>query len=96
MQPVLQACGESWNHISTGTTMKTFLLLVTWFTPGEPTTNYQTVFNSSETCETARLQIIKDAERVSQDLSDRYRQSGAPPQIAAMSAPRVSAVCVAQ
>ena len=36
----------------TGSGLKAFLLLVTWFTPGQPTTNYQAVFGSPETCET--------------------------------------------
>jgi hypothetical protein len=100
MQPVLQACGQNWDHVAKGTAMKAFLLLVTWFTPGQPTINYQTPFSSSETCETARLQVIKDAERMKQDLFDRYRQSNLPPMVgtsfAAAAAPSVSAVCVAQ
>jgi hypothetical protein len=31
--------------------MKVFLLLVTWFTPGQPTSNYQVTFSSLEACE---------------------------------------------
>ena len=79
-----------------GDVLKAFLLLVTWFTPGQPTTNYQTAFSSSESCEVARLQVIKDAERAKQELFDRYRQANMPPMMAAAGAPSVSAVCVAQ
>src|SRR6266704_1979485 len=99
MQPVLQACGGSWDHISTGTAMKTFVLLVTWFTPGQPSTNYQVAFNSPETCEAARLKVITDAQRVRQDKIDQASRSALREQmaiLAEMKTPSVSAVCVAQ
>ena len=73
--------------------MKAFLLLVTWFTPGQPTTNYQVAFISSETCEAARLQVIKDAERVKQEVIQNHSALGI---MAASTAPSVSAACVAQ
>jgi hypothetical protein len=79
--------------------LKTFLLLVTWFTPGQPTTNYQVAFNSPETCEAARLKVITDAQRVRQDKIDQASRSVLGQQMAVaaeMSAPSVSAVCVAQ
>ena len=99
VQPVLQACGESWDHLSTGTAMKAFLLLVTWFTPGQPTTNYQVVFNAPEICEAARIKVINDAQRVRQEKIEQASRSvlGQEMVIAAeMAAPSVSAVCVAQ
>lgn len=100
VQPVLQACGESWDHSSTGTAMKTFLLLVTWFTPGQPTTNYQVAFNAPEICEAARIKVINDAQRVRQEKIDQASRSPMGGQqmatLAEMSAPSVSAVCVAQ
>jgi len=99
VQPVLQACGEAWDHISTGAPMKTFLLLVTWFTPGQPTTNYQVVFNAPEICEAARVKVVNDAQRVKQEQIDQASRSpmGAEmAELARMSAPSVSAVCVAQ
>lgn len=79
--------------------MKAFLLLVTWFTPGQPTTNYQVTFNSSETCEAAQLKVVNDAQRVRQDNIDQASRSILGQQMAVaaeMSAPSVSAVCVAQ
>jgi hypothetical protein len=53
-------------------------------------------FSSSETCEAARLKVIKDAERVKQDLFERYRQSDVPAEAAAVNALSVLAVCVDQ
>jgi hypothetical protein len=79
--------------------MKTFLLLVTWFTPGQATTNYQVAFSSPETCEAARLKVIDDAQRVRQDKIDQASRSVLGQQMviaAEMSAPSASAVCVAQ
>jgi hypothetical protein len=73
--------------------MKGFLLLVTWFTPGQPTSHYQETFSSLEACEGARLQVIKDAERVRQGM---VRAAPSDFSIAALSAPSVSAVCAAQ
>jgi hypothetical protein len=75
--------------------MKVFMLLVTWFTPGQPTTSYQVTFSSAETCDAARLQVIRDAERLKQETKNRY--SGFPAEegalFAAGSTPSVSAVC---
>jgi hypothetical protein len=72
-----------------------FLLLVTWFVNNQPPSNYQVIFPSSEACEAARLQVLKDAERMRQDKID---QAGGfvPGKLAGMSAPKVSAVCVTQ
>jgi hypothetical protein len=96
-QPILQACGDSLEegHHS----MKTFLMLVTVFTPGQPTTNYQVTFSSSDSCEAARLQVINDAQRARQTKYDEALRSGVPQPMAALqatNAPSVSAVCVAQ
>jgi hypothetical protein len=36
------------------TSMKTFVLLVTWMVSGRPPSSYRTIFNSGEACEAAR------------------------------------------
>ena len=46
--------------------MMAFLLLVTWLGYAQPPSNYQVEFSSNEVCETARLKLIKDAERIGQ------------------------------
>jgi hypothetical protein len=56
-------------------------------------------FNSPETCEAARLSVINDTQRVRQDEIDHASQSVFGQDMAVMaemSAPTVSAVCVAQ
>jgi hypothetical protein len=84
--------------------MKTFLLLVTWLAYNQTASNYQVLFNSNEACEAARLQLIKDAERIGQAILERAtaqdRQIGAGNKTslvmaAIANAPSVSAVCVA-
>jgi hypothetical protein len=85
--------------------MKAFLLLVTWLAYDQPPSHYQVPFNSNETCEAARQQLIKDAERIRQAMIDRATAQD--PQIgsgnktsllmaAIANAPYVSAVCVAE
>jgi hypothetical protein len=79
--------------------VKTILLLVTIFTPGQATTNYQVAFSSPDTCEAVRLQVINDAKRARQSQYDETLQSGVPRPLAALQAtasPSVSAVCVVQ
>src|SRR5262249_43204530 len=80
-----------------------FLLLVTWLAYGQPPDHYQVPFSSNEACEAARLQLIKDAERIGQSMIERAsaqdRQIGSNNKtslvMAAISnAPYVSAVCV--
>jgi hypothetical protein len=44
--------------------MKAFLLLVTWFASNQTPSHYQVQFSSNQTCEAARQQLIKDAERI--------------------------------
>ena len=51
--------------------MMTFLLLVTWLAYGQPPSDYQVPFSSNEACEAARLQLIKDAERIGQAMIER-------------------------
>jgi hypothetical protein len=51
--------------------MKAFLLLVTWLASNQPPSHYQVQFSSSETCEAARQQLIKDAERIGQAMIER-------------------------
>jgi hypothetical protein len=81
--------------------MMVFLLLVTWL--GQPPSHYQVEFSSNEACEAARLQLIKDAERIGQSMIERAtaqdRQIGSNNKTALLmaaisNAPYVSAVCV--
>ena len=51
--------------------MMAFLLLVTWLSYGQPPSDYQVPFSSNEACEAARLQLIKDAERIGQAMIER-------------------------
>ena len=51
--------------------MMAFLLLVTWLAYGQPASDYQVPFSSNEACEAARLQLIKDAERIGQSMIER-------------------------
>ena len=51
--------------------MKAFLLLVTWFASNQTPSHYQVQFSSNETCEAARQQLIKDAERIRQTMNER-------------------------
>jgi hypothetical protein len=51
--------------------MMAFLLLVTWLGYAQPPSHYQVEFSSNEACEAARLQLIKDAERIGQAMIDR-------------------------
>jgi hypothetical protein len=74
--------------------MKTILLLVTWLTHGQPASNYQVTFSTLETCDAARLQVMKDAARIRQE-----QVAGLPQELARLQGPTlpsVSAVCVAQ
>jgi hypothetical protein len=72
-----------------------FLLLVTWFVNNQPPSNYQVTFSSSEACGAARLQVLKEAERMRQDEIDRARGTGLG-KLAGLGATSVSAVCVTQ
>jgi hypothetical protein len=83
--------------------MMTFLLLVTWLAYGQSPSDYQVPFSSNEACEAARLQLIKDAERIGQAMIERAtaqdRQIGGNNKTALLmaaisNAPYVSAVCV--
>jgi hypothetical protein len=80
-----------------------FLLMVTWLTYNQPPSNYQVPFRSAEACEAARLQVLKDAERMRQDMLERLtresQQFNVPRQMVGLqmqTAPSVSAVCVNQ
>jgi len=83
--------------------MMAFLLLVTWLAYNQPPDHYQVPFVSNEACEAARLQLIKDAERIGQSMIERAsaqdRQIGSNNKTslvmaAIANAPYVSAVCV--
>ena len=82
--------------------MKAFLLLVTWLAYNQPSDHYQVPFSSNEACEAARLQLIKDAERIGQlmieraNAQDRLGSNNKTSLVMAAiaNAPYVSAVCV--
>ena len=83
--------------------MTAFLLLVTWLSSAQPPSHYEVEFNSNEACEAARLQLIKDAERIRQSMiagaTAQDRQIGSNNKTALLmaaisNAPYVSAVCV--
>jgi hypothetical protein len=46
---------------------------VTWLAFGQPPSHYQIPFSSNEACEAARLQLIKDAERIGQSMGNRWK-----------------------
>jgi hypothetical protein len=46
----------------------TWILLVTWITPGQPTTSYQTQFSSQQTCTAARDEVLKSALAMRQQM----------------------------
>ena len=73
---------------------KKFLMLVTWVTPYQPTTNYQVVFDSQASCQDARVQIMRDAERMRKEIIDNAPDK----EIGQMYSMQisVSAVCVPQ
>jgi hypothetical protein len=56
--------------------MMAFLLLVTWLGYVQPPSHYQVEFSSNEACEAARLQLIKDAERIRQSMIERATEQG--------------------
>ena len=51
--------------------MMAFLLLVTWLSSAQPPSHYEVEFSSNEACEAARLQLIKDAERIGRSMIER-------------------------
>jgi hypothetical protein len=56
--------------------VKVTLLLVTWIAVGQPPSSYQVPFTSSEACEAARIALMRDAQRVSNEL---ILPNGVPP-----------------
>jgi hypothetical protein len=97
------ACKDSKSQAAGGRSAQGFLLLVTWLVKNQPSNTTQVTFNSMEACETARLQVMKDAEHMKQEkLQTVTRESqnsadAADARLsAALTAPSVSAVCVAQ
>jgi hypothetical protein len=99
----IAASGSTGRTHAQKVTVVTFLLLVTWLAYGQPPSDYQVPSTSNEACEAARLQLIKDAERIGQAMIERAnaqdRQIGgnnktALSMAAISNAPYVSAVCV--
>jgi hypothetical protein len=83
--------------------MTAFLLLVTWLSSAQLPSHYEVEFSSNEACQAARLQLIKDAERIRQTMIEganaQDRQIGSNNKTALLmaaisNAPYVSAVCV--
>ena len=96
---MLLACHDTWPDLPGGQArqpLRHTLLLVTWFTPDQPTTSYQVHFGSSEACNAARAQVLKDADRMKNEKVTLGQQTGLPPQMAGLASPSVSAVCVQQ
>ena len=83
---MLLACHDAWPDLpgTSEATPKAHLLLVTWFTPGQPTTSYQVNFGSSEACDVARAQVLKDADRMKNEKVTLGRQTGLPPEMAGL------------
>jgi len=82
--------------------LKTFLLLVTWFVHGQQPSSYQASFTSAETCEAAKAEVLKDAERLKRETIEKSiaqaRIVGIPDDMAIAGArvPSVVASCVKQ
>jgi hypothetical protein len=81
-------------------TSKPVALLVTWFVYNQPPSSYQAKFDSAESCETARLKVNQEQQRleaaaIAQNEALKAQWAGrgvvGPPDI-----PRVTAVCAAQ
>jgi len=81
--------------------MKGIILLVTWFVYGQATNSYQIAFRSTEACEAARDLLLKEPERLVDEISRRRTTSTASPSLLVETkdfparSPLVSAVCVA-
>jgi hypothetical protein len=58
-RPQCDGAGRNGSQASV-TSMKTFVLLVTWIVSNQPPSSYQTTFNSAEACEAARNAILAD------------------------------------
>jgi hypothetical protein len=69
--------------------MKAYMLLVTIMVPQQPPSSYQVAFESQATCETARVKVLNDMERVRQEtLANSLIGRGTP-------LPSAMAVCAA-
>jgi hypothetical protein len=91
------------DETETEAVMKTIILLVTWFVPGQPATSYQSAFSSAEACEAARVAVFAEATRLKaqrdQNAIEQARATNNSPAFflaAAPPAPTVTAVCMAQ
>jgi hypothetical protein len=74
----------------------TWILLVTWITPGQPTTSYQKQFSSQQTCAAARDEVLKSALALRQQM---FADAGGNQNlqiVVSMKYPYASAVCSAQ
>jgi hypothetical protein len=100
VEPILHWCQDRWPEPEEATmeTMK-FLLLVTWIAHNQPPSNYQVPFSTGQACELARLQVLKDADRMRKERLESATandRGGVLAMNAVTTAPSVSAVCVAQ
>jgi hypothetical protein len=77
-----------------------YVLLITWFYYGQPPVISREEFNTPAACETARLRILDDGNRMKREaLTAEASQSGNGDLAAAASGPiypTVSAVCFAK
>jgi len=77
------------------------MLLVTWFVYGQPPNSYQIAFSSIEVCEAARAVLLKEPERLTDEMNRRRATPTASPGFLVETkdfparSPLVSAVCVA-
>jgi hypothetical protein len=80
-----------------GGIVKTVILLVTWFSYGQPPASSQTQFTSMDACQIARDTILRDAARLKIDWDKEVEQkTGRSPTMPNPRLPTVSAVCVVQ
>jgi hypothetical protein len=73
------------------------ILLVTWFLGQGQAQSYQVQFASLALCDTAKGQVLADADRLAGDVERNYSRAirwGIPNPVRGPPAPTVSAVCV--
>lgn len=67
-----------------------FLLIVTWFYYNQPPQAVQMAFNSEQTCQAARQQMLTEAVRLNEARDAQVRRD---PNYNPIPAPTVSAIC---
>lgn len=79
-----------------GITVKTVILMVTWFYYGQPPATSQTVFSTIDACLHARSLVLLDAERLKNDAQKEVEERRAQGVLYNPLVPTVSAVCAGQ